>query len=406
MQKETRYFSRAVGFALVAALLGGCATNGGSQLPSTTVAPLNSNVLQLAVGTATSAQDDAVGLNVVATLRQPNGLSGVLADQPKLTLPAGMLVPAGTPGAYTGTVSNAANVDAGTNTISGSPQVPRNNAGLVNSTLGTFTGVFSNGFGPFNCDQGCSSTGAYYIGNPNASIGNGFDYSIYDGADCPPGSSPVCSSFNPTGDPTQPLPFFSADPFDYVVGPPAVPFFANGKQYAGFAGYSPGFTVFELAPAAGAYGLSVLVPATNVAPVTYTASANLASTTPLGTIAATFAGDGNGGATGTVTVPAGVTEAEVFVVDATTNEYFTAALTGITGPGAVPYSIAGNLGSCGTNCPQPTFTAGDKVYYTVVGYDYPAIEASSPGNTSAKPAIANANGQADLTMGVITNTTY
>lgn len=391
MKHYSRY-GRAVGFAVVAALLAGCATNGGSQLPTTTVAPLDTNVLQLAVGTATIGQDGgAVGLNVVATLRQPNGISGTLANQPTLTLPAGMTVPAGTPGAYG---SNTPNVDAGTSNISGSPQVPRNNAGLVNSTLGTFTGVFNNGFGPFNCDQGCSSAYAYYIGNPNATLGNGFNHSIYDGA------------FNPNGDPTQPLPFFSANPFDYVVGPPAVKFFANGTQYSGFAGYSPGFTLFELTPALGQYNLSVLVPATNVSPVTYKASATLSSATPLGAISATFAGDGNGGATGNVTIPAGVTEAEVFVYDSTSNEYFTAALTGLTGPATVPYSIAGNLGSCTTNCPQPTFTSGDKLFYTVVGYDYPAIEASSPTSTTAKPAIANANGQADLTTGAITSATY
>lgn len=395
MQKQTRYISRAVGLALVAALLGGCATNGSSQLPSTAQSNLNANVLQLAVGTATIGQDGgAVGLNVVATLRQPNGLTALLADQPTLTMPAGMIVPAGTSGAYGS--NKGPNPDAGTNKISGSPQVPRNNTGLVNSTLGTFTGVFSNGFGPFNCDQGCSSTGAYYIGNPNASLGNGFDYSIYDGA------------FNSNGDPTQPQPFFSANPFDYVVGPPAVPFFANGKQYSGFAGYSPGFTAFEIAPVAGSYTLNVLAPATNVSPVTYTANATMASATPLGAISATFVSNANadGGATGSVTVPAGVTEAEVFIYDATSNEYFTVPITGISAAGAQPYTLPANLGSCTTNCPQPTLTKGDTVYYTAVGYDYPAIEASSPGSNTAKPVISGAAGQADITMSAIQKTAY
>lgn len=394
MHKQTRFLSRAVGLAVVAALLGGCGTNGGSQLPSTTTANLDSNVLQLAVGTANIAQDGTVGLNVVATLRQSNGLSAVLANQPTLTLPAGMLVPASTSGAYGS--NKGPNPDAGTNSISASPQVPRSNAGLVNATLGTFTGVFSNGFGPFNCDQSCSSTGAYYIGNPNATIGNGFPNSIYDG------------SFNGNGDPTQPLPFFSGAPFDFVVGPPAVPFFANGKQYTNFAGYSPGFTTFELAPAAGTYGLSVLVAATNVAPKTYSASATLASTAALGTISATFASDANedGGGTGTVTVPAGVTEAEVFIIDQTTNEYFTVPLTGITGAGTLSYTLPANLGSCGTNCPQPTLTKGDTLAFVAVGYDYPAMEASSPSSTTAKPAITGANGQADLTVSTTNAATY
>ena len=390
MQKTTRYISRAVGFALVAALLGGCATSGSSQLPSTTKAPLASNTLELAVGTANIGQDGTVGLNVVATLRQPSGASATLANQPTLTLPAGMTVPAGTPGAYGGT-----NPDAGTNKITASPQVPRNQT-PAESTLGTFTGVFSNGFGPFNCDQTCSSTGAYYIGNPNGTTGNGFDYSIYDG------------SFNPNGDPTQPLPFFSADPFDYVVGPPAVKFFGDGTYPGLFAGYSPGFTTFELTPVAGQYSLSVLVPATNVAPVTYTANATMTSTAALGPISVTLASDGAGGATGTVTTPAGVTEAEVFVYDSTTNQYFTAAITGIAAAGPQSFTIGDNLGSCSTKCPTPnaTFSSGDSLSYEAVGYDYPAIEASSPTSTNAKPTIAGANGQADLTSSAMGTLTY
>ncbi|HET9095628.1 MAG TPA: hypothetical protein VFN37_03115, partial [Candidatus Baltobacteraceae bacterium] len=214
--------------------------------------------------------------------------------------------------------------------------------------------------------------------------------------------------FNPNGDPTQAQPFWSTAPFDYVVGPPAVPFFGNGKYPSGFAGYSPGFMTFELAPVAGSYALKVLVPATNTTPVTYTASAALASTAALGTITATFASDGSGGATGTVTTPAGVTEAEVFIYDATTNQYFTASITGIAGAGTQSYTVANNLGSCTTSCPNPkqTFNSGDTIVYTAVGYDYPAIEASSPTSTTAKPAIAGANGQADLTMSTINQATY
>jgi len=398
VKRHTATILRTCCFAL-AAVVAGCATNGGSQLPGVSQGNLNNNALQLAVGTANIGQDGTVGLNVVATLRQANGISGVLADQPTLTLPSGMLVPAGTPGAYSSS-KYGPNVDAGTNHVSGSPQVPLNNAGLVNSTLGTFTGVFTYGFGPFNCDQSCSSTGGYYIGNPNNTGGNGFFSSNYAGV-----------SFQGSvgmADPTQPLPFFSADPFDYVIGNGAtgVPQFNNGTYPVGFAGYSPGFTVFELPPVAGAYSLSVLVPATNAPQVTYTANATLGSTAALGPISVTFVSDASkdGGGTGVVTVPPGVTETEVFVVDQKSGQYYTVGP--LTGTGAVSYTLPANLGPCTTNCPQPTLKAGDGLFIAAVGYDYPAFEAGPPGNTSQKPAITGSNGQADITMSPIGNTTY
>ncbi|HKU68235.1 MAG TPA: hypothetical protein VJP85_10705 [Candidatus Baltobacteraceae bacterium] len=392
MKANIRAF-RACGPVLIAALLAACSTNGGAQLPSVSQAPLQSNTLQLAVGTANIGQDGTVGLNVVATLRQPSGASAVLANQPTLTLPAGMLVPAGAPGAYGGIVAGiGANVDAGTNHISASPQVPLNNAGLINSTFGTFTGVFSYGFGPFNSDQNTASVGAYYIGVPNASGGNGFESSTYANS-----NSLVVAQKR--GDPTQPLPFFSSDPMDYVVGPPAVPFFNNGQFPVGFAGYSPGFTVFEMPPVAGKYTLSVNVPATNTSPVTYSKDAMLASTAALGPITVTFTpnASADGGATGTVNVPAGVTETEVFIVDVTSNLYFTVGP--LTGTGVVNYTFPNNLGACTTNCPQPSMAAGDSVLVAAVGYDYPAFEAGPPANKSASPAITNStNGQADITM--------
>lgn len=398
--KASTYAQRAFGLALIATLLSACGTNGGSQLPTVSQAPLQSNKLQLAVGTARIGQDSTVGLNVVATLRQPSGASAVLANQPTLTLPAGMTVPSGMPGAYTGIVAGIGpNVDAGTNTISGSPQVPLNNASLVNSTLGTFTGVFSYGFGPFNSDQNTSSTGAYYIGVPNSSGGNGFESSIYANSN----SMVVAQN---VGDVTQPLPFFSSDPMDYVVGPPAVPFFNNGQFPVGFAGYSPGFTVFELAPVAGSYGLNANVAATNASPITYKANATLASTAALGPISVSFTSDANqdGGGTGSVNVPAGVTETEVFIWDANSNLYFTVGP--LTGTGVVNYTFPNNLGPCTTTCPQPSMAAGDTILVSAVGYDYPAFEAGPPGNKSITPAITGSNGQADLTMSPVTTQTY
>lgn len=403
MKNQLRILGVLIGGAFAATQVAGCGTNGNAQIPSITQAPLAQNTLQLAVGTARIGQDGGVvGLNVVATLRQPNGLSGVLADQPTLTGPAGFTVGAGTPGAYPSSVTPSANVDAGTAHISGSPQVPLSNAGLVNSTLGTFTGVFSYGFGPFNCDQNCTNISGYYPGSPNASGGNGFDSSIYDG-------SSIIAQKAKSADPTQPLPYFSSDPFDYLMGPPAVPFFNDGTFPTGFAGYLPGFTDFEMAPVAGQYSLKVNVAAQNAPSTAYNANATLSSTAALGPITVTDFTGSAGGGTGHVTVPAGVTETLVFIVDVEAGLYYTVGP--LTGTGTVAFTLPGTLGPCtGGGCQNganasPSLTSGDDVYISAVGFDYPAFEAAPPGNKQQKPTIVGANGQADLTSSAVFQTT-
>lgn len=397
-----KVYCRTVCLAVAAMLLVACAANGIAKNPGVTQANLASNKLQFAVGTARIGQDGgAVGVNFVATLRQPNGLTGVLASNPTITGPAGFVVSGGATGAYT---TAGANVDAGTNHMSGSPQVPRNNVGLINSTLGTFTGVFSYGFGPFNSDQN-TVNGGYYPGTPNASGGNGFTRSTYDG------SSVVAAVSG--ADVIQPLPFFSVNPpMEYIMGPPAcLCFFNDGTYPSGFAGYSPGFTPVEIAPAAGPYTLSVLVAAQNAAPFTYTQTATLTVTAALPAMAApTFAGDGAGGGTGTVIVPAGVTETMVYIVDATAGLWY--SVGPITGIGAQPFALPDKLGACaGAGCQNGagatnSLTTGDTYFVSAVGYDYPAFEAAPPNNTQQTPTITGANGQADITMSPVVQATY
>ncbi|HET7813291.1 MAG TPA: hypothetical protein VFL13_02830 [Candidatus Baltobacteraceae bacterium] len=396
MKAIGNYVKSIAACAIAAALLSGCATNGAATIPSTSQANLNSNVLQFAVGTANI--NGTAALNTVATLRQTSGNSGVLADQPTIAGPAGFV--AGSAAAYN-TATFGANVDAGTTHISGSPQVPRNNAGLVNSTLGTFTGVFSYGFGPYNCDTNCTNLGAYYPGNPNSTTGNGFLASQYA---C---SSAICANSATPNDVGEVQPFYApaGSGFDFIVGPPAVPFFNDGTFPSGFAGYPPGFTTFAVTPMAGAYQLSVNVAAQNASPITYTASSTLTSTALLGPISVAITGKPSNGLTGTVSVPAGVTETEVFAVDVTpggTQTFFTAGP--ISGTGTKSWSIPGNLGPCaGSNCQSganagPSFSTGDIYFVVAVGYDYPAFEAGPPGNKQQKPTITGAGGQADLTM--------
>ncbi len=393
--------NRTFGLAVAAALLAACATNGVAKIPSTNQANLASNKLQFAVGTARIGQDSAVGVNFVATLRQPNGLTGVLASSPAITGPAGFVVPAGATGAYT---IAGPNLDAGTNHISSSPQVPLNNAGLVNTTLGTFSGVYTYGLGPFNSDQSTVS-GGYYPGSPNATAGNGFTSSTYNG------TSLVALAIG-GGDAIQPLPYFSADPMAYITGPPAVPFFNDGTYPTNFAGYSPGFTPVEIAPVSGSYAMQVKVVAQNVAPFTYSATATLTSTAPLPAMPApTFTGDGAGGGTGTVNVPAGVTETMVYIVDANAGPLFY-AVGPINGAGTQPFALPDHLGKCiGTGCQNGagasnSLNTGDTYFISAVGYDYPAFEAGPPGNRQQRPTITGANGQADITMSPVVQGTY
>lgn len=346
---------------LAGALLAGCSTNGSANIPGVTQVNLNQNKLQFAVGTANF--NGTTDLNTVVTFRQPNGLSAVLVDTPTITGPAGFTVP---------NVSSAG-TDAGTNHISGSPQ---QFPSTLKTTFGTAGGAFSYGFGPFN----------------NAQLGA----ALY------PGYPPLYQ---------EPL---YAPSLPYVGGPPAYPFFNDGTYPAGFEGYSQGFTAFATPPVAGSYSLSVLVPANNATPQTFTAAAALSNLTPLATIAApTFTGDGAGGGSGTVTVPADprIVETMVYVADENQGTFFTYGP--IAGTGAQAYTIGDNLGPCGSpKCETiagkstPTFAAGDTLDVYAVSYDYPAFEASPPKNTSQTPAIIGAGGQADLTASGDNQVTY
>lgn len=338
-------------------LLGGCSTHGASITPSVHQANLASNTLEFAVGTANIGQTGTVGLNTVVSYRQSNGNSAVLVDTPTLTGPAGFTVPS----------VKSAGTDAGTNHISGSPQ-QTNPALAVATTFGQAGGAFSYGFAPFNSGQ--------------------FGVALY------PGNPPLYAQ-----------PFYGATTLRYYGGPPAYPFFNDGTYPSGFAGYPQGFTMFNTAPVGGTYNLSVLVPASNAAAITASATATLSDLNVLPTITSpTFVDDAAGtGASGVVTIPSDprIVETLVYVYDSTSGAYYTAGP--ISGTGAQTYTIPGNLGACssGAGCentkPNPTFTTGDAIVVYAASFDYPAFEASPPGSKSANPTITGANGQADIT---------
>ncbi len=356
--------------AVAGALLAACSTNGTSINPTVTQANLGNDRLQLAVGTENDGNDGVVNLDVVATYRQPNGLSAVLLDTPTITGPAGFVVPAGAPP-----------VDAGTNHISGSPQVLPNQTPTP-TTFSNSGGVFSYGFGPFNSDN---SGDPFYPGNP----------------------------------PLYAQPFYSSSGGVNVVGgPPAYPFFNDGTYPPGFEGYSQGFSAFEATPVAGTYTLSVNVPIVGTSGHNATASANLTDLSPLPLPSGvSLTEDDAGGGTANVTVPADprTVETMIYINDTSSGLFF--AVGPLAGTGALSGPLPDNLGACTSpgceNGPNatPTMAAGDSYTMFAVSYDWPMWESSpsakgGPNNRQIAPTIVGSNGQADVAVSGLVGATY
>lgn len=345
---------------VAAAVLAGCSTNGTSIGPTVTHVNLNNDKLQMAVGTANIAFDGSIGLNVVTTFRQPNGLSAVLLDTPTITGPNGFVV-----------TGNAPSGDAGTAHISGSPQ---KNPGPT--TFGIEGGAFKYGFAPYNSDS---------QGDPY-----------------------------PVGPALYAEPFYSADAVPIAGGPPAYPFFNDGTFISGFPGYSQGFNAFETPVVTGAYSLAVAVPAAGGGTVkTFTASATITDTTPLPTLGAPgFVSDDTGGGSLSVVVPADprIVETLIYVSDDSSGLMFT--IGPLTGTGTLTGTLPDKLGACtGQGCqngPNATQSLSSSDSYTIyaIAYDYPAFEASPPGSSSQTPAITGSGGQADISMSPLTTGTY
>ena len=390
MNNQLKFAVVAAAFTL-AACGGGGVTNGTGTIPGTTQTSLGSLKLELAVGTAFNANGSTTGLNVVSSFRQANGSSGVLADNPSISGP--FTVPATMPGAY----AASGNVDDGTNTISSSPQVAQN-VTPVNSTLGTFTGAFSYGLAPLNSDQ--ITQQAYYPGNPNGTPGNGFIGSQMDSN----GSLPFWAL--PIGAP-------AASKAVFLVGPPAVPFFRDGTFPVNFAGYSPGFTAFAVTPGAGTnYTMKVNVVAANAPSQSFSATASLSNLTVLPAPAVSVSSKNGGGFAGTVTVGADprIVETQVFVVDTTAATFYTIE---VKGTGAQSFTLPPMLGPCsGSGCQNaaatqtPSIATGDSYYIAAVSFDYPALEAGPPANTSQTPTLTGGAGQTDLAIGTYVTGTY
>jgi hypothetical protein len=386
--------------SLVVAALGGlialpgCASTV-SAPPVTQVNVAAQSKLQFQVGTANLA--GTPGLNTVVTFRQPSGISAVLADTPTITLPAGFTNTA--PAAVAGT-------DSGTNHISGTPQTIQGASTLI-TTFGQATGAFSYGFLDANSIAGGNNNSLFY------------QTPATDGPSNVLGPDPTAASG--TLQPIYQSTAASATllPFAPYVGPgnSFVSNFNNGTVLTSFHGPPSGFTTFALAPIAGAYSLSVAIASTNATVPSFTSTTSLTSVALLPAMpAAVFTSDGLGGGTVAINVPAGVTETAVFIKDVTTATYYT-LVTKTTGaqtltlPDNIGMINAAGVAGMSLNPPIPASggnmaVPGDTVHITVVGFDYPAMEAvpAAPfGATPVQVPIVN-NGGAACTFSSTTST--
>ncbi len=367
--------SRAVAALIAATAASGCTQGQSAIQPPFQSFPLNTLKAQLAVGTANigTAAGNTLGLNTVVTFRQPNGLSGTLLNTPSITGPAGFVVPA----------SAQANSDAGTASITASPQTAPG-APYTHTTFNKTGAAYGYGMAPINSNNGGAASFAQYPLPFYADV-------------APAGGFPNASALtDAAGNPV--------DTPEYVGGPPAFPNAQNGTYPAGFLGYNEGFLDFVATPVSGAYTLNVLVPTapgSSQAPITLSANATLNAGKVLGAFAPPVVTlDGAGGASVTTTLPAGVTEAFVQIEDLTGachspagQQYFTLRFTA-TGTQV----LAPNLGATsGGAAASQSICSGDKYVVYAAGFDYPAFGAAYPANTSQTPTLLGPAGQADVT---------
>jgi hypothetical protein len=424
----------------VSAILAGCSGGGSNGLPKINTTNPVSGTLQFAVGTA-NLYGTSVGLNVVSTFRQANGLSSVLVDTPTITGPF-TLPDAGVAGSGVdpySTLPDGPSVEevAAKGTITGSSQsihpgtpacdsttpctVSSASGGTVTvapntSTFGQSGGVFTNGISPGNyTNQGVAASYVPY------------SEPLYDTA--------TGNAFVPFGGP----PAF--DPNGTGLG------LRDGLQSigTGVLGVPLGISTFyETNPAAGTYGLSLSIPTGTSGYGTLTASAKLANLVTLGAIVAPdLTLDTKGGGTFTVTaLPTGATEELVEIVDqgvvsedapvtcqgalgATLDTlgggagpvYYTILVTkpgtytlpDTIGPNTnVSGGISGIMGSpsiCtaaqNTSAAGGTATPADTYTVQAIGADYPLYESLYPNSKSETPTIVGASGQADITISAL-----
>jgi hypothetical protein len=425
----------------VSAILAGCGGGGSNGLPKINSTNPVSGSLQFAVGTA-NLYGTGIGLNVVSTFRQANGLSSVLVDTPTITGP--FKLPVGEPGIVGSGVDPYSTLPVG-------PSVEEIASGQITGTSQSLHPGTPACDSTTPCNVASASGGTVTVA-PNTSTfgqsGGVFTNGISPGNYTNQG---VAASYVPY---TQPLyDTSSGNAFVPFGGPPA--FDPNGTGLglrdglqsigSGALGIPLGISTFYgTNPAAGTYGLSVSIPTGTTGYGTITASAKLTNLVTLGGITAPdLALDGKGGGTFTVTaLPTGATEELVQIVDqgvvsedtATTCQGALGATLDTAGGGAGPvyytilvtkpgtYTLPDTIGP-NTNVsggvsgitPSPsictaaqntaaaggTATPADTYTVQAIGADYPLYESLYPNSKSETPTIVGASGQADITISAL-----
>ena len=442
------------------AVLTACSAGGTGGPAIQTVNPTNPSYssLQFAVGTA-NLYNGTLGLNVVSTFRQTNGTSATGVNTPTIGGPFSINAapaPGGGSDPYSTVLNGGPSLTetaVASPGITGTPQTVQlgtpncDAAGSVPSgfvscpsglapnttTFGQSGGIFAMGLAPYN-HQGF--TGQSYSYQPYAQP-------FY------PQSTHV--PFVPWGGP----PAF--DPDGTGLGERDGLAINAGTDSFGdpyFLGVGEGVTMFDgVTPRTGTYTLTVVV-ATVGSGGSITTS-NVSKTASLGTLAllptltapaVTPDANGDGGATFTASLPAGVTEAYVQIVDYGPNGgpsesspqsnpfncqgprgtafapvYYTFHVTSAAStPYQVPATIGPSLATTGgaSNVqPSPSLctaaqntsanggaaTPADDYVVQMIGFDYPIFQAAhglTEASTPQNPQIANATGQADITISV------
>jgi hypothetical protein len=381
-------------------ILAACGNGGASEPPVTSLDPAVTSKLQFAVGIATMSyqkgQSVAYGLNTVETLRQKDGLSGTLYNQPMIIGPTSFYVYTST---ETGSTVQSAGSDFGTNHITWGTLNQGQWLGVQRGPKQPTSGAF--GYGLCAC-------------NSDAGPGNGF--------------SPLYEGYN--------LPIYGDNNESWYGGPPAFPAAGPSLVALGWEGYSLGFTDFAVQPVIGTYHLYAAVPPAYDTPQNPTpspgpngtptpppgilaAGAQLTNLTPLPVIARpALLPDHKGGGTIEVTVPGGVSETLVvvyalrdsgkkgsFCVAAHTNDAYYTVVTHKTGSQTL--SLPDDLGPLTQSGKKtPTICAEGSYSIYAVGTDWPAYESSYPNNLSQLPPIKGPDGQADVTTSDLRSGTY
>jgi hypothetical protein len=366
------------------ALLPVACTNGSvGTYPLNSIDPATQTKLQFAVGVATYFEPGGEGLppvlrhdlNMVESLRNPDGTSGALSNTPAVTGPSNFV--AGLPNnGYDGANSNQI-----FKSLKGQP-------------------ALGYGFGALISSNGNPvSTVLQQIGGPPAWPGL------------------IASGYPPS---------FAGFGLGYVVFPPASKQNNNVTRTAKAGNYA--LTVaFTTDP--GTLGNFPVGPPP--AGLSSTARAALTDTTGLPPIntGPSFTPDGVGGGTFTLGVPAGVTETIILIQ--TANQCYTASDSTLNGPGVTVFAVVSTVPGPGTQrfvLPAnlgPNQAAGNghtlctgadnakvgvldgtNVSGEVIEADYPLFEASYPDNRSETPTIVGPSGQSDVSFATFSAGNY